>query len=58
MHFGTFPLGREPMEEPPVRLMEDAERRGLANRVNILAEGETLVVPPVDAPPSGSPASN
>jgi L-ascorbate metabolism protein UlaG (beta-lactamase superfamily) len=47
MHFGTFPLGREPMEEPPVRLMDDARRRGLEDRVQILAEGETLVVPPV-----------
>ena len=44
MHFGTFRLGREPMDEPPVRLMEDARRRGIADRVRILAEGETLVV--------------
>ena len=44
MHYGTFPLGREPMEEPPVRLMEDARRRGLQDRVKILGEGETLVV--------------
>jgi L-ascorbate metabolism protein UlaG (beta-lactamase superfamily) len=47
MHFGTFPLGREPMEEPPLRLMQDAQRRGLANRVHLLGEGETMVVPPV-----------
>jgi len=45
MHFGTFPLGREPMEEPPVRLLEDARRRSLVSRVRILAEGETLTVP-------------
>jgi len=44
MHFGTFRLGREPMEEPPVRLMEEAERRGIAGRVRILAEGETFLV--------------
>jgi len=49
MHFGTFPLGREPMEEPPVRLMDDARRRGLEDRVQILEEGETLVVPAVEA---------
>ncbi len=49
MHFGTFPLGREPMEEPPVRLMEDAERRGIAERVHVLGEGQTLVIPPVAA---------
>ena len=47
MHFGTFPLGREPMEEPPVRLMEDAERRGITERVHVLGEGETLIIQPV-----------
>ena len=49
MHFGTFTLGREPMEEPPVRLMADARRRGIADRVRILAEGETFVVPAKEA---------
>jgi L-ascorbate metabolism protein UlaG (beta-lactamase superfamily) len=44
MHYGTFRLGREPMEEPPVRLMEDARRRGIEGKVRILGEGETLVV--------------
>jgi L-ascorbate metabolism protein UlaG (beta-lactamase superfamily) len=66
MHYGTFPLGREPMEEPPVRLMADAERRGLVDRVRILGEGDTLVIPPVSAladsgsmsPLSASRASN
>jgi len=43
MHFGTFRLGREPMEEPPVRLMDEARRLGIEDRVRILAEGETLV---------------
>lgn len=45
MHFGTFRLGREPMEEPPVRLMVEAVRLGMEERVRVLAEGETLVVP-------------
>jgi L-ascorbate metabolism protein UlaG (beta-lactamase superfamily) len=44
MHYGTFPLGREPMDEPPMRLMEDARRRGIEDKVKILGEGETLVV--------------
>ena len=43
MHFGTFRLGREPMEEPPVRLIEDARRRGIEDRVRILSEGETFI---------------
>ncbi len=44
MHFGTFRLGREPMEEPPVRLMAEARRRGIDGKVKVLAEGETLRV--------------
>lgn len=44
MHFGTFRLGREPMEEPPVRLMAEACRVGVEARVKVLAEGETLIV--------------
>lgn len=42
MHFGTFPLGREPMDEPPVRLLDAARRAGVADRVRVLIEGETL----------------
>ncbi len=44
MHFGTFPLGKEPMAEPPIRLLAAAERAGIADRVRVLAEGETLEV--------------
>ena len=44
MHFGSFRLGREPMEEPPVRLMAEARRLGVEGRVRVLGEGETLVV--------------
>lgn len=44
MHFGTFRLGREPMEEPPVRLMEEARLRGIDGKVRVLEEGETLRV--------------
>ena len=44
MHFGTFRLGREPMEEPPVRLMAEARRLGVEDRVRVLGEGETLVM--------------
>ncbi len=53
MHFGTFRLSREPMEEPPVRLMEAARRAGIADRVHVLEEGRTILLPalfPVPAP--------
>lgn len=46
MHFGTFRLGREPMEEPVERLNADAERLGIAARVRVLAEGETIRLSP------------
>ena len=45
MHYGTFPLGREPMEEPPIRLMEAANKTGIADHVLILPEGETYLQP-------------
>ena len=44
MHFGTFPLGREPMAEPPVRLMAAAQQAGVADQIRILTEGETLIL--------------
>jgi len=45
MHFGTFRLGREPMDEPPVRLLADGDRRGIRDRIHLLAEGESLLLP-------------
>jgi L-ascorbate metabolism protein UlaG (beta-lactamase superfamily) len=42
MHYGTFRLGREPIEEPPVRLMEEAKRLGIESKIRILEEGETM----------------
>ena len=42
MHFGTFRLGREPMEEPVQRLDADARRLQIEDRVRVLSEGETL----------------
>ena len=44
MHYGTFPLGKEPMDEPPVRLMAAAKKLGVADCVDVMSEGETFVV--------------
>jgi L-ascorbate metabolism protein UlaG (beta-lactamase superfamily) len=42
MHWGTFDLGDEPLDEPPRRLMAEAARRGLdADTVWVLRHGET-----------------
>jgi L-ascorbate metabolism protein UlaG (beta-lactamase superfamily) len=42
MHFGTFRLGREPMEEPVERLVAEAKRLGITTRIKVLEEGETM----------------
>jgi len=43
MHYGTFRLSEEPMEEPLPRLMEAAQRAGVSDRVIALGEGETKI---------------
>jgi L-ascorbate metabolism protein UlaG (beta-lactamase superfamily) len=43
MHYGTFPLGREPMHEPLERLRIDADVHGLTDRVVVMEEGLTGV---------------
>jgi L-ascorbate metabolism protein UlaG (beta-lactamase superfamily) len=45
MHYGTFRLGREPMDEPLGRLLAAADRAGVSDRVRLLAEGETDTIP-------------
>ncbi|HEY7724362.1 MAG TPA: MBL fold metallo-hydrolase [Anaeromyxobacteraceae bacterium] len=61
MHWGTFKLSDEPLDEPPRRLEAERLRRGLpAERVRVLAVGETLEVRRLPATPevvSGAPAS-
>jgi L-ascorbate metabolism protein UlaG (beta-lactamase superfamily) len=42
MHYGTFRLGREPMDEPVQRLTAEAERLEICDQVNVLGEGETM----------------
>ena len=44
MHYNTFRLGREPMEEPLARLLTAAEKAGVLGRVEALGEGERLLV--------------
>jgi L-ascorbate metabolism protein UlaG (beta-lactamase superfamily) len=45
MHYNTFRLGREPMDEPLPRLMRAAEVAGVEDCVHPLAEGESWLVP-------------
>ncbi len=40
MHYGTFPLGGEPMDEPLLRLHAATAGRGLHDQVSVPAEGK------------------
>lgn len=42
IHWGTFKISDEPMAEPPGLLQEEAERRGISDRVHILGNGESF----------------
>jgi N-acyl-phosphatidylethanolamine-hydrolysing phospholipase D len=41
MHFGTFDLADDPLDEPPDRFLAEAERRGLGRRAFVMKIGET-----------------
>ncbi len=44
IHYGTFRLSTEPMEQPVEWLRRIAAEKGLADRIRILAPGETLAI--------------
>jgi L-ascorbate metabolism protein UlaG (beta-lactamase superfamily) len=50
MHYGTFRLSQEPMEEPVERLLAAAKLAGVASSVSVLPEGETDVTRAVPEP--------
>jgi N-acyl-phosphatidylethanolamine-hydrolysing phospholipase D len=41
MHFGTFDLADEPLDEPPRRFLAEAGRRALGDRAFVMKVGET-----------------
>jgi L-ascorbate metabolism protein UlaG (beta-lactamase superfamily) len=43
MHYGTFRLSYEPVDEPPERLRRHAEKHGLVERIAFMTEGEARV---------------
>ena len=55
MHYGTFRLSQEPMEEPVERLMAAASQAGVAGSVCVLPEGETDIIAPMPASAGSTP---
>jgi len=49
MHYGTFRLGREPMDEPLPRLLQAAAIAGISDRIAVLAEGKSWITREVEA---------
>jgi L-ascorbate metabolism protein UlaG (beta-lactamase superfamily) len=45
MHYGTFRLSHEPMEEPVPRLLQAAREAGIEDKVCVLQEGITRFFP-------------
>ncbi|ALJ56601.1 putative L-ascorbate-6-phosphate lactonase UlaG [Candidatus Xiphinematobacter sp. Idaho Grape] len=43
MHYGTFRLSYEPLDEPLMRLLKQATRIGLATQIHVLLEGQPTV---------------
>ena len=44
MHYGTFRLSQEPVDEPIQRLRAAAKHAGVASRICVLPEGETEII--------------
>jgi L-ascorbate metabolism protein UlaG (beta-lactamase superfamily) len=44
MHYGTFRLGFEPLDEPPQRLLASARAHGVENKVLLMTEGRPVVL--------------
>jgi L-ascorbate metabolism protein UlaG (beta-lactamase superfamily) len=45
MHYGSFRLSQEPVDEPLQRLFDAAKRAGIESAIEALREGETRILP-------------
>lgn len=43
MHYGSFRLGYEPLNEPPERLLASAREHGIEERIFVMTEGQPMV---------------
>jgi L-ascorbate metabolism protein UlaG (beta-lactamase superfamily) len=42
MHWGTFKISDEPLQEPPLLLQEEAKRIGISDKIRILKNGDAV----------------
>jgi hypothetical protein len=42
MHWGTFKISDEPLQEPPLLLQAEAKRIGISDKILILKNGEAV----------------
>jgi L-ascorbate metabolism protein UlaG (beta-lactamase superfamily) len=43
MHYGSFRLSYEPVDEPPARLLAAAKAHGVEDQISVMTEGQPLV---------------
>ncbi len=44
MHYGSFRLGYEPLDEPPARLLASARTHGIEEKILVMTEGQPVVL--------------
>jgi len=44
MHYGSFRLGFEPLDEPPQRLLSSARANAVEDKVLLMTEGRPVVL--------------
>ena len=54
MHWGTFKISDEPLQEPPLLLQEEAKRIGISDKIRILKNGDVVYLS--DLPAEGTQA--
>ena len=51
IHWGTFKISDEPMREPPLLLLKEAESFGVADKVHVLENGSSFSITSQTTPP-------
>jgi L-ascorbate metabolism protein UlaG (beta-lactamase superfamily) len=58
MHWGTFKISDEPLQEPPLLLQEEAKRLGISDKIHILKNGDAVTFPIAISSRKGYPSTD